>query len=248
MRRLPSSDRLKESRRLFLGSGVARRARLKMEFQMSNVYVAARSCGAAIVSVCVLLISCSQGVKHGKITPASMASRADWKACQHKVPEEVCVRCRPELAARFKQRGDWCPEHHIPESQCLLCHPDLDFSPPKEPPAGADVREIVKDGEDLADLTPHVVAGKVTVFDFHAVWCSPCRKVDTYLYSKIAKGENIAIRKINVVSWDTPIAARWLREVPELPFLIVYASNGRAVAKISGAELDALGRAIDEAR
>src|SRR5688572_22813954 len=111
---------------------------------------------------------CGGAKTHGTITPMSVASRQDWKACEHGVPEEVCVQCQPERAAKFKQRGDWCPEHDVPESQCLKCHPDLDFSPPKAAPAQADVREIAENGAELAALEPHRVPGKITIFDFYA--------------------------------------------------------------------------------
>jgi thiol-disulfide isomerase/thioredoxin len=200
--------------------------------------------GAALACV-----ACGGGAEHqhGTITPMSVASRGDWKACEHGVPEEVCVQCEPSRAAKFKARGDWCPEHDVPESQCLKCHPDLDFSPPEPPPAAADVAEIATEGADLVSLEPHRVAGKVTVFDFYAAWCPPCRKVDEHLYPKLAERRDIAIRKINVASWDTPIAERWLENVPELPYLVIYGKNGRKVAAIAGAKLPEIDRAIDEA-
>jgi thiol-disulfide isomerase/thioredoxin len=183
---------------------------------------------------------------HGRLTSLSTASRSDYRACEHQVPEEVCVRCHPELAGRFKSRGDWCGEHDVPESQCLRCHPDLDFSPPHAPPPGADVRQIVKSGEALRALEPHLAPGKVTVFDFYATWCPPCRKVDEHLYPRL--GTEVAVRKVDVGSWDSPVAEQWLTEVPELPYLLVYDAKGRRRAAISGANLPALDRALEEAK
>ena len=195
----------------------------------------------------LLLAGCASSPAHGTITSLSVATRSDWKACQHGVPEEACVQCHPERAQSFKQKGDWCPEHDVPESQCLKCHPDLDFSPPAAPPATADVSQLVSDGSDLPALEPHRVPGKITVFDFHATWCPPCRKVDEHLYPILAKRSDIAVRKINIGSWDTPAAERWLSEVPELPYLIVYDKRGKRVAAISGAKLEEIDRAIAEA-
>jgi thiol-disulfide isomerase/thioredoxin len=189
--------------------------------------------------------SCAQPA-HGRITSMSVASRSDYVICEHRVPEEACVRCHPEQRPKFEARGDWCREHDVPESQCLECNPDLDFAPPKEPPAGADVKTIVEDGRDLPALEPYLVPGKVTLFDFGARWCPPCRKVDEHLFPRLSA--DVAIRKIDVGAWDTPVAERWLSEVPELPYLIVYDKNGQRRAAISGAKLSEIDRAIQEAR
>ncbi len=193
-----------------------------------------------------VLLGCAPAT-HGRSTSMSIASSADWKACEHRVPAEVCVRCHPKRIPAYKERGDWCPEHDRPESQCLECSPDLDFSPPEPPPAGADIRDVGRPGADVPALEPLVVTGKVTVFDFHAAWCPPCRKVDEHLYPIAARRADLAIRKIDVESWDTPVAERWLRNVKELPWIVVYDRNGRRVGGIAGAKLDAIDRMLREA-
>jgi thiol-disulfide isomerase/thioredoxin len=195
-----------------------------------------------------VLCSCSAApAPHGSMTSMSLASRHDWKACRHNVPDEVCVRCHPERADAFKARGDWCREHAVPESQCLKCSPDLDFSPPHAPPENADVIEIAKEGQELRDLAPHLAQGKVTVFDFYAAWCPPCRKVDEHLYPQLAKRSDLAIRRVNIGNWESATSQRWLSDVPELPHLIVYDKRGKKVGAISGARLQAIDAAIAEA-
>lgn len=203
-----------------------------------------------VVSLLLLaatLTSCSASQPHGKMSSLSQASSNDWQACRHRVPEEVCVQCHPEKAAAFKAKGDWCPEHDVPESQCLKCNPDLDFSPPHAAPAGADVVEIAKEGEELRALEPHLVPNKVTVFDFYATWCPPCRKVDQHLFPQVAQRKDLAVRKVNIGDWESATAQRWLRQVPELPHLIIYDKRGQKVRAISGAQLAALDQAIAEA-
>jgi thiol-disulfide isomerase/thioredoxin len=186
------------------------------------------------------LLGCSGAHQHGSMSSMSIASERDWEACEHQVPAEVCVRCHPERIASYKQRGDWCPEHDVPESQCLECHPDLDFSPAEEPPGEADVAVLSQDGADVATLEPHRVIGKFTVFDFRADWCPPCRKVDEHLFAKLETRNDIAVRKLDVASWESPIAERWLRDVPELPYLVVFGPDGRRLGDIAGAKLEEL--------
>ena len=163
--------------------------------------------------------------------------------CIHGVACETCVKCHPELAAKFKAAGDWCPEHGLPESQCAICHPER-VVPPPAPPAGADFARLVEHGEDLPSLDGHVVAGKVTVFDFYADWCGPCRRVDEHVFALLAQRSDVAYRKLDIVSWETPLAKRYLRDVPSLPYVVIYGKDGRRAGVVSGLDLAALDRAI----
>jgi thiol-disulfide isomerase/thioredoxin len=163
--------------------------------------------------------------------------------CVHGVACETCVKCHPELAARFKAAGDWCPEHGVPESQCGVCHPEVVVAPPK-PPDGADFQRIVESGEDVPSLEPQAVRGKVTIFDFYADWCGPCRHVDEHVFELLKSRTDIAYRKLNIVSWETPLAKHYMAETPSLPYVVVYGKDGKLAGKISGLKLEDLDRAI----
>ncbi len=166
--------------------------------------------------------------------------------CDHQVPEKVCVLHHPELAAKFKSVNDWCPEHDRPESQCLACHPDLTFEAMPKLPEGADLKWLAKAGEDVASLADHAVAGKVTVFDFYADWCAPCLKVDRHVFGLLQSRHDLALRKLNIHSWDTALAKRYLTDVSNLPFVVVYGRDGKPVKTIAGLDLAALDAAIAE--
>ena len=184
---------------------------------------------------------------HGTLSTLSIVEDSSPTLCVHKVPDKVCTRCHPELAARFKAVGDWCPEHGVPESQCLICHPELTFTPLPELPPNSDVRQIATRGEDIASLDPHAVPGKVTLFDFYAEWCAPCRQVDRHVYGLVAQRSDIAYRKLDIVSWETPLARHHLANVPKLPYVIVYGKDGRVAGNVSGLDLEALDRLIAKA-
>ncbi len=184
---------------------------------------------------------------HGTLSNLSVVREAGAEFCAHRVPAEACTRCHPELEARFKAAGDWCGPHGVPESQCFACHPDLSFEPLPTLAQGADLRGLVEQGEDVPRLEEHLVPGKVTVFDFYADWCAVCRKVDRHVYALLNQRPDVAYRKLNVVSWETPLARRYLADAPGLPLLVVYGKDGRKVATLSGGDTDALDRAIAEA-
>ena len=155
------------------------------------------------------------------------------------------MKCHPALSARFEAAGDWCPEHHVPESQCGLCHPEVVSAPPTAP-AGTDVQSLVTAGEDLPSLDPHAVAGKVTIFDFYADWCGPCRRVDEHVYEVLRARADVAYRKLNVVSWESPLALHHLvaAQVPDLPYVVIYGKDGKRLRSISGLDLNKLDQAL----
>jgi thiol-disulfide isomerase/thioredoxin len=172
----------------------------------------------------------------------------DVVLCEHKVPEKVCTKHHPELVAQFQRANDWCKPHGVPESQCLQCHPDLTFEPLPKLPEGADVKWLSRAGEDVPNLDAHAVKGKVTVFDFYAEWCAACRKVDGHVYKMIASGNrSLAYRKMNLVEWESPLAERYVKEVPSLPFVVIYGRDGKRFTALHGADLAALDKALTEA-
>jgi thiol-disulfide isomerase/thioredoxin len=204
----------------------------------------------AAFAICALLATAcasSVPVKHGTITTMSAASSEDSPRCEHKVPREVCTRCNPALVAKFKAANDWCVEHEVAESQCFECHPDLTFDPLPPLAPNADLVEISKQGEDVPSLEAHLAPGKVTLFDFYAVWCAPCRKIDAHVFALLGKRGDVALRKLNVVSWETPLAQRYLKNIPNLPYVLVYGKNGKRVDAVAGLDLEALDRAIAKA-
>ncbi|MGN6106276.1 MAG: thioredoxin domain-containing protein, partial [Kofleriaceae bacterium] len=72
--------------------------------------------------------------------------------------------------------------------------------------SGLDVADLGKPGEAV-DLVP--VTGKVTIFDFWATWCEPCKVLEPALL-EIARAhpEIVAIRRIDTVDWDSAAGGR----------------------------------------
>jgi thiol-disulfide isomerase/thioredoxin len=111
-------------------------------------------------------------------------------------------------------------------------------------PEGADVKTVAEGGADIPDLAPHIAPGKVTLVDFSAIWCEPCRKLDEHVMKMLEKRGDLAYRKLDVGDWDTPLAKRYLKGIPNLPYVIVYDKGGKQVDAIAGLDLPRLDAAI----
>jgi thiol-disulfide isomerase/thioredoxin len=94
-------------------------------------------------------------------------------------------------------------------------------------PPGSDVRTLSPDGSAVGPLERHRVAGKFTVFDLYADWCGPCRLVDAYLRQVVAERRDVAVRKLNVVDFDSPLALEMGPDFETLPYLVVFSPSGR---------------------
>jgi thiol-disulfide isomerase/thioredoxin len=93
-------------------------------------------------------------------------------------------------------------------------------------PAG-DV-QVVARGDEVV-LADHLVAGKFTVIDFYADWCPNCRRLNPILEEIAGRTPALAIRKINVLSWDSPVARQ--HQVTALPRLLLYGPQGDLIAE-----------------
>jgi thiol-disulfide isomerase/thioredoxin len=113
---------------------------------------------------------------------------------------------------------------------------------PKDPyPEGADVMELNKDGAAVGPLDKLRVADKFTVFDVYADWCGPCRDVDKKLREIVSRRPDVAVRKLNVVDFDSPLARDLGIEM--LPHVVVFTPEGKKT-EIHGAELGKIDKAL----
>ena len=95
-----------------------------------------------------------------------------------------------------------------------------------------------------------LVPGKITIVDFYADWCGPCRVLDARLQHLVAAQKDIAVRRINMGKWDTPAARQATSEfrAEALPYVRIYDAGGKLMGVPRGGMWDEVLAAVEKAR
>ena len=121
------------------------------------------------------------------------------------------------------------------------------YLPAEQYAEGSDMKVLSRDGSAVGKLDKLRVAGKYTVFDVYAEWCGPCRFVDARLREIVAARPDVAVRKLNVVDFDTPLAKELGSRLDALPYVIVFDPSGKRT-DIVGADFGKLDEALGAPR
>ena len=102
-------------------------------------------------------------------------------------------------------------------------------------PARGEAIMVISHGA-AADINQHLAFGNVTVVDFYADWCGPCRRLSPSLDQMASGDPEIALRKIDIVNWETAVAQQF--NVHSIPQVNVYDRSGRLVGTVLGADFE----------
>ncbi len=105
--------------------------------------------------------------------------------------------------------------------------------------------EVISHGAQV-DINKHLALGSVTVVDFYADWCGPCRQLSSSLDEMVRTDPEIALRKIDIVNWKTAVARQF--NVHSIPQANVYDRAGSLIGTVVGADIDAIKRYVAQAK
>lgn len=106
------------------------------------------------------------------------------------------------------------------------------------------------DGAKKVDLSTIAVAGKITVVDYWAEWCSPCHFLEKRLQHLLNSDPKMALRRVNVGKWDNAAARQATAEfrLEALPYVRVYDARGKFVDEVTGGSWDQFLKVLEKAR
>jgi thiol-disulfide isomerase/thioredoxin len=96
------------------------------------------------------------------------------------------------------------------------------------------------------DITKHLALGNVTVVDFYADWCGPCRQLSPSLEQMARTDPEIALRKIDIVNWKTAVVKQY--NIRSIPHVNVYNRGGHLVGTVVGADVQEVKRYVAQAK
>jgi thioredoxin 1 len=93
--------------------------------------------------------------------------------------------------------------------------------------------EVISHGQQI-DISKHLALGNVTIVDFYADWCGPCKAVEPTIQQLAQSDPEIAVRKIDIVNWVSPVAIQY--HVSTIPRVEIYGRKGELVGTVKGAD------------
>ncbi len=79
-----------------------------------------------------------------------------------------------------------------------------------------------------------LVPGKITIVDYWATWCEPCKKLAPQVEAFAAGRADVVLRKVDATDWGRDDMNEHLPAVAGLPVLDIYGPDGKLVSRRVG--------------
>jgi len=105
--------------------------------------------------------------------------------------------------------------------------------------------KTIKGGQKI-NFKKHLSSGKVTIFDFYADWCGPCRVFSPKVEHFIKEHPTVALRKVDIVDWNSDLSKQLTKDykMPALPFSLIFNDQGMFLGKVEGNNIEKVSQII----
>ncbi len=93
-------------------------------------------------------------------------------------------------------------------------------------------------GGGQVDMKKLLAPGKVTIVDFFAEWCGPCKMIGPQLEKLNKEDNDVVLRKVDIIKWGTPVTKQF--SINSIPRIQIYDRKGNLVGTVPGAGMDAV--------
>ena len=91
-----------------------------------------------------------------------------------------------------------------------------------------DIIQISNGGSSM-NLAGLLSTNQVTVVDFHAEWCGPCKATAPYLHALAKTDPQVRLVQVDIVNWESEVAKQF--SLKAIPHIRVYLPDGTQVGK-----------------
>lgn len=101
----------------------------------------------------------------------------------------------------------------------------------------ADIK-VVKGGKSII-ISDFTTLGKITILDFYADWCGPCRALSPKLEKLAKANSDVALRKLDIVNWRSPLSKQMSKQynLQSIPFVLIFDKKGELLGKVIGNDI-----------
>ena len=159
-------------------------------------------------------------LRDGKVIAldGQMAARARQRAEQAAFEREQAAR------GLVNDGGEWVSKAEAARRATAQANAN---QPAATPPANR-LRMIRKNGARI-ELSELLAPNQITVVDFFADWCGPCRAISPHLATLVSQHPDVVVCQVDMVAWDSPVARQY--DLHSVPNLRVYDRSGRMVGQ-----------------
>jgi len=111
---------------------------------------------------------------------------------------------------------------------------------------GLDIRVVHGGGK--IKMKEYLSSDKITIFDFYADWCGPCRVFSPKLERLLLDHPNLALVKVDIVDWKSAVSKQLTKEyqLPSLPFVLIFDAGGNLLGKVKGNFIEKVEAIVDK--